>query len=652
MSDIELVRNAGIHSAIIVDDGYDAIPQATELVEEESWDSFFDDSQGAEVDRIREFFPEYSPTDRENLKSSQDFIDALWANKATVGDLLGDLFLTYEQTIQQNNRFLDAVESTLESLEVSFTRQGRDFVESGITADLIIIDLFLGIQQGKLDREFTVDQLKEVIRRRGENPLPSIVLMSQVNGISDLAKEFRKDVKLHASAFRHIGKKDLAIQGRLKGQIISLAAHRVDSHALAKFVDTWETNTLASVQAAANSLRKIDIDDLQHIRSMLLRFEGLNTSSYIIDVFDRVLQYEIESHGDVIEAALPLDKMVGDTAPLMISEDRDTYAVIEQTLFVNPNRRAHATGAEWPVTFGDILAPRQGYQVRPRDFFVGRSDLVFFIASPACDLVRKGGLTTALLIAGSLQEIDMTKPDLGVTSDTTPIITMNDGSRFQINWNFNELRTVKLGQLKRLLHTEKGYATIAARLREGPAVNLRQQFLSSIGRVGELAPLPRSFRFEAKLHVPLKEGSTQPLVLPDGKQITGNILVHRPGRYATAIIDSNCEEDLTAALLNLDLDVVASRSKEQFKILKEQARLRQIFRSGFHGIALPLGPARNAGLLKPEEKQPESDSAKPKTDNVATIVDEENAGQLLENQNSKAGLIIVTHLQPVTQITT
>ena len=643
MSDIDQVHDAGIHSAIIVDDGYDAIPQVAELLDEDCWESFFDDAQGEAATRIQTLFPDYQPEDREELKRSQEFIDALWQSRDTIRNLLGGLFDDYEQKIQDNRPFLDAAEAALNALDIPFNTCGRDFVDSAIEADLIVIDLFLGIQQGVDDRQLTVEHLKEVIKRREDVPLPSIVLMSQVSGIDDLARDFRRDVKLHASAFRHVRKNDLSKPGRMEGLILTLASHRSDSQALATFMETWETKAVEAVHAAADTLRKIDIDDLQHIRSMLLRFEGVNTSSYMLDVFDRVLQYEIESHGAVLDAALRLDEMADDPAPLMISNDRDTYTVLEQTLFVNPKRRTHATGAEWPIAFGDILGPRSGKPIKDRGFFSGHNDLIYFVTSPECDLIRKNGLTTALLVAGSLKNIDMARPGLAVTAKTTPVIEMDGGRRYQVDWDFGDLRTISLDQVKRLLHLDRGDVSIVARLREGPALSLRQQLLSNVGRVGEIAPLPRSWRFRANLYLPLQEGGTQAITIPDNVVITGNVLIPRSGQFAAAIIDSNCEDDLTAVLLGLDLQNVASKSKKHFETLKKQSRIRQIFRSGFHSSPLSPNKPCTAGLLKIGEVPPETDGKKPKTDNIATILESDDIEGELGNKLREAGLIVQIH---------
>lgn len=99
---------------------------------------------------------------------------------------------------------------------------------------------------------------------------------------------------------------------------------------------------------------------------------------------------------------------------------------------------------------------------------------------------------------------------------------------------------------------------------------------------------------------------------------------------------------MTAVLLDLDIASVAKKSKKRFEILKEQTRIRQIFRSGFQ-IELPLVERRSAGLLKLGEEQPEKDSAKPKIDNVATIVEGRVTEEDLAKLEQDVGLILRVH---------
>jgi len=176
MSDRRQVANAGIRSAIIVDDGYDVVPLVDELRDEEGWDNFFDDVQAGQEGRITAFYPEFNADNRDDLKEEQEFVTVLWENRAAVDDLLGDLFENYEQKAVDNAPFLQSAEAALRALGIPFTTHGRDFVDAATTADLIIIDLFLGIQQGAQDRKVTVVRLKEAIKLR-TGPLASIGLM-------------------------------------------------------------------------------------------------------------------------------------------------------------------------------------------------------------------------------------------------------------------------------------------------------------------------------------------------------------------------------------------------------------------------------------------------------------------------------------------
>jgi len=637
MSDGQVVAQAGIHSAIIVDDGYDEVPVVQELVDEDGWDSFFDDAQGQNAHRIIELYANYDPAEREKLKANQDFIKVLWESRHEIGDLLGDLFEDYEQKAQENLPFLRAAERALTALGIPYTTHGRDFVEAALNADLILIDLFLGIQQGPRDRELTVKRLRRAIGKR-TRPVPSIILMSRVAGIDDLAKEFRNDVHLHASAFRSILKADIPQQGRVERLVLTLAAHRADSQVLSGFVEMWQSKSIEAVQRAAESLRKIDIDDLQHMRHMLLRFEGLNTSTYMLDVFDRVLQYEIEEDGEIVEAASSLDAIADDPAPLLISNDRDTYSVLEKTIYVNSKRRAQSSGAVWPITFGDILGPRPGSTIKKRGFFSGREDLVFFVASPECDLIREDGLTTALLICGTLEEVNISKAVLGVSGNTTPVLVVDDGKRHQVSWDLGDLRTITLKRANSLLEFD-GDAVVVGRFRNVAALELRQKFLSTAGRVGQIAPLPRSFKFTAEIHYPSVNGGRARLALPEGVEVRGNALVARSGKFANLIFDSSCEDDLTTALLSVNTNDVPFGSRALVGKMKELGCIRKLFRSGLQWTELPLAGECNAEILNEGVPLPTKEGKKPKCEKVGTIVTELDFADNLGPKLRKAGLL-------------
>jgi hypothetical protein len=64
------------------------------------------------------------------------------------------------------------------------------------------------------------------------------------------------------------------------------------------------------------SIRRLDLSDYVQVRQVLLNFEGQPLGSYLLDVFDRVLQYEVEGNTGTINAAEDLNNI-----------DSDSYAV-------------------------------------------------------------------------------------------------------------------------------------------------------------------------------------------------------------------------------------------------------------------------------------------------------------------------------------
>lgn len=641
MTDEELIKNSGIRSAIIVDDGYDLAPKADELINVAPWDTLFDDAVGEAKAALQGVYAGFDPENREELKNDQKFIDALWASRTALGELVESVFHSYEQKALENAGFLRAAEKALDELGVAYETFGRDFIDAAQDADLIVIDLYLGTEQGKPEFDLTVNSLKKAMDKRA-GPPPSVVLMSQVGMVAERSKIFRREVGLHASGFRYIKKNDLEKPGRIGGLIVTLATHRKDSHALAFFLDTWQSKAKDAVDAAAADLRRIDIDDLQHTKSLLLNLEGLNTSSYMVDVFDRVLQYEIESNADVIRAASQLDKIGDDPPPLTIATDRDTFRLLDRTIFVNPKRRNQSTGAAWPITFGDVLAPRADSEIKKHGLFAGRRDRVFFVASPECDMIREDGLRTALLVTGRLHPLKMNEPILGGSLHVTPVLSLGANRRFQIEWDFGDLRTISRRQAENLLGL-RGDGSVVARLRDVSALGLRQKLLSNVGRVGEIAPPPKSFAFEASVFVPLKNGTLEKLALPGDHSLTGSCLVHRKSEHADLVFDQNSEHDFTDALHAINEADVAPHSAQYVRKCTEQSLLRQLFRTGIQRCRFPLAESASANLISPA--QADSDAGtQPKYEKVGTIVGASDVGGALGNKQNSAGLVF--HVRP------
>ena len=593
MSDRDIVAAAGIKTAIIVDDGYDPVPRANEL-RDVNWDIFFDDAIGGTAERIAVSYPKFDPDERETLRHDDAFVAALWKDREALDDLVSDLFDQYISATARNRRALGEVEKVLSDLGIDFATVGRNFVAAAADKDLIVIDLFLGAAQAKEDRQRTVAGLQEIIEKR-DNP-PAVVLMSQIN-LAQKAPELRDEVGLHASGFRSVQKTALSKGACLRRMIVTLAAHRADSMLLAGFTKRWGDGAHQAVDRSVKELRRIDIDDLHHIKTLLLTAEGLLPSSYMLNVLDRVLQYEIEADDAILSGAEALDEVSDKPAPLTIAHGKDSFRLIERTVYINPRRRERENGSVWPITFGDILMSRSPTVVSKTSLFQGDPNRVFFVASPECDLLRGGKkLRAALLIAGTLKPLEMAATLFG-EDGTTPIISRGK-KRYQIEWEFGHPETITLQRAKNHL-AATGPAIIAETLRDVSALNLRQQFLDHLGRVGMLALPPRTFRIAVQCAYPNVGGGLTPLKIGNETQLRGAMHVDQRTKAARIAFDQAQEDDLADALIAIDLAKVANNSRARIESLREQSQAQQLFRTGLHGLKYPLKDSQDVKLLAP-----------------------------------------------------
>ena len=616
MTDEEIIKQSGIQTAVIVDDGYDLEPTPDEVADAD-WDIFLDDAVGDRAENIRGHYPDFDPSKREALRQSDDFVSTLWKSRHDLKQEIGELFDVYDRKDRANRKFLDNVEATLTDLGIKFQSCGRDFVETAVEADLIVVDLFLGTSQKEIDRQLTVTGLRKVMERK--DVPPTVILMSQLS-IDKKAPELRDEVELHASGFQGIRKQDVDKAARLRRIIVSLASHRSDSQLLATFTQSWTASAKDAVKRSAKELRRIDIDDLHHIRSMVLCSEGLHPSSYLIDVLDRILQYEIEADANVLKAATAINQVGKKPAPLLIAQEKDSYRLIERLIYQNPERRSQKTGAAWPITFGDVIVSKNEVKVSKSSVFKGDVDRAFFVASPECDFVRDNKLTSALLIAGNLVPLKMGN-QLLADRETTAILDLGKRGRFQINWDFGMLETITLQRARNLL-AETGPGQIAGTMRDISALNLRQQFLDHFGRVGLMVPPPRNFRVSVDCQIPLHSGGHRKLVVGAKDRLDGTMLIDRTGVQAHIVLDQSQEADLAKALLDLDLKLVAKNSRAMIEKLREQSYLRQICRTGFRRLKYPLVKMQKGRLQQPD------DAENPNMPIVATIINDDDGNGL------------------------
>jgi len=576
----ELLFERKLTTALIVDDGYDEIPKAQDLVKQgAAWENFFADVDEGDKAHIVEAFPKYDETDADDLKKSDDFVATIWGIREKLRpELSQPLFETYDQASKADKLFLSKLEASLRAVGVEPLTSGRNVPATGKTVSIIFADLFLGSAQNDSDLEASLVRLQELLAERKASP-PLVILMSSSPRLSEKKAYFRDKAHLLGAMFRVLSKNDLLNETQFVQVLKRLALHNEDALRLASFLHCWDIGLDEAKSRFLAKIRCLDLADYAQIRQLLLNFEGQPLGSYVLDVFDRMLQHEIELDAATIQAAKELNKIQTDSyPPPYIAGSPDLQQLVYQTIYQNP-RRLEVPGTESgaPVAFGDIivkrtslLAPSAGAPPASGD-----SD-VLVVLTPACDLARSD-FRQALMISGKIELLSPKAWTYNKSAGTrTPIIILPpDGRRMWIRWELKDIQTLKRDELNEML-AEGGTHQILIRLRETHAIELQQKLLADLGRVGLVAQMPATFAVSVEVYTFNTESNLQPLTLPILQQEGG---VCYMGRDAASISTSRLGlseavlDELALAIAGIDKNSVHQKAQDTLARLKDTATL-------------------------------------------------------------------------------
>lgn len=589
----EVLAQASIANALIVDDAYDKTPLAKDLqADGDEWATLFADITPAEAADIAKVFPGYEKTHADELRSSKLFVETLWNHRAISPRLLDPLFARYEADKATDLRHLGALNQQLQDMGLKCKAVGREFEEHVAEADVVFIDLFLSSAQLAQDIELSIAGLSKAIEKRKSKP-PLVVLMSRSTRLMERRAEFKDRAKLFESAFRIIRKEDIQDAGILRRLILRLASHYADTTKLAAFVEAWESSLTSAAMRTTSLIRKLGLNEIAQIDQLLLSAEGEPTGSYLVDVFDKVLQYEIEAEPSIINAAKALNKLNHqEYPPPFVPGANDLLELVHNSLFHNRARLELPESLDSPLAFGDILwrrlpIPENAQATQPLSEF--GADYVLLVLTPACDLQRDG-VTRILFLAGKLRDLaatDWTYKD----EAKTPVCDLPDGSRKWIKWDVKHIETLNHAELQQLLDGDNPPFEVMARLRESHALELQQKLLSNMGRVGLIAPLPATFALTVEAYLPDPDGVLIKLEIPslnDG----GVCYVGRAGGgkpVERLILTEAACEAIAQGIGAKDLATVHERARELIAALSASGELLQVLEKG---VPLPSAQAQ------------------------------------------------------------
>jgi len=598
MTVADLLAERGITVALVIDDAYDDRPRADDLVDEDAWTNFFADV-GPDRERIEELYPPYRDREATQLRTDDAFVSALWSNRGTLRtELVTPLFELYQQGVSTDLAFLGTLETELTALGLTVLKGGRDLPSGAENADIVFADLFLGTPQRDPDMQRSIDRLNGLLIDRRDNP-PLVVLMSRSELLKEKRATFRDKARLIGAMFRVYSKNDLKDAPKLLRAVRRLATHQKDALRVVAFIRAWETRLDDATERFLAVIRRLDLPDYAQIQEILLEFEGQPLGSYLLDVFDRVLQHETEAEPSTITAAIGLGAInTKQYAPQHISGSPDLQELTYRSIWQHPKRlTVPGTVSGAPVSFGDVLIARNVLQPEQEG---AQSPAALVALTASCDLVRAGGVKRILFMAGSLSDLTPASWSFEDQTLRTPIVIFDDGRRFWIRWSTKDLRMLEPSEIRALTEGEGKSYEIYRRLKEGHALQLQQALFADMGRVGVLTPMPGTFAVSVAAFTVASNDAVRQLNIPSLTRDGGVVYTGREG-----------EDDVTRLVLTEeaadDLESIIAKTQEVDIHEKGRALLRSLQESSFFsdlqmGVTLPeqlkSKPARLKATVK------------------------------------------------------
>lgn len=613
-----ILADAKITKALIVDDAFDEIPLADDLSSDgPQWTHFFDDLSGPEKNALTTAFPDYATTEAEDLQKSDRFVQCLWMNRDLIAPELNQaLFARYQADMRADKAHLDKLKALLEGVGLTCNRVGREFIADVANADIVFMDLFLCSAQRPDDIKVSINGLAEAIELRKTKP-PLVILMSRSHRLEEKRADFREGTKLFESTFRILVKADIEVDGVVQRTVGRLATHYQKSLKLSEFVCAWEDGLDAAKDRTTKLIRKLGLSDLAQINHLLLSAEGEPMGSYLVDVFDKVLQHEIEANSNIIDTALALNQLDTSRFPApFIPGANDLLELVDHSLFHHRARLKLPGAIDSSVSFGDVLrrkppvlaaspvgaaapvpeaavaapaaaggAPAAPEPAKPAVLPEITDNMVMAVLSPACDLQRDQ-LRRVLLLVGELHPLKTEVWSAKVDGARTPVFDMGDGIRRWIKWDVKHVHMLSHAELNAMLHPEHPTFDKVARLRDLHALELQQKLLSSMGRVGLAAPMPatHAVRIEAfTVGDDKKLRKLDILSLADGGVCFIGRTTDGEKPHEKLVLTERACEDICRAIDQVDPETVHTKSKDILKAIQKSNVLLQTLE---HGITI------------------------------------------------------------------
>jgi hypothetical protein len=328
----------------------------------------------------------------------------------------------------------------------------------------------------------------------------------------------------------------------------------------------------------------------------------------------------------------------------------DLQDLVARSIWQNTERlKVVANTAGMPVSFGDVLVRHTRLSETALPAPPDMPDALV-VLTPACDLVRKPK-GRVILVGGQLKDLDSKSWRYKSKGVTTPIVQLSGHGRMTILWDLDDQRMLNRSELNGLMGARGPYQTMV-RLRESYALEIQQDLLSNMGRVGTVSKMPFTFPVDVSMSIAGTDGELKPLDLLATNRDGGVCITGRDGDgndLSRLTLTEDSIDEILEAIPNIQQDEVHEKARDSLRRLQRSSSFKSMLRSG-----LRAPPAAVKGGLIPieapiAEKSPQAEESaaassapeKEKTESVALIVRNPGEIKLSTKEFKQAAVVIV-----------
>jgi hypothetical protein len=573
----EILTRERITSASIIDDVYEDFPTSHDI-DDESWGFFLDDRTDHEASIVQKGYDITDPESRwDELRQDNKFIKFAWEHRDE-SKVFQALFRAFTERQASGKALLEPLRKLLfEELKLQGGTYGGQQGEAA-DAQLLFMDLFLGAQQDQEARNKALERVKAIVEPRRESP-PMLVLMSSSTRLHTMRDDFRDEAELMGCQFRTMQKAELSDPERLFELLYRLVASYQDSLKLSGFLDSWRQALQDATTRFLKTARRLDLRDYADLQTLILNAEGELIGAYLLEVFGKYFQFELEEDVRLSSAALSVNEMQWANYPAPHFLPAEVSANIADGMMF---RSVKLLKKSEPLQFGDLLFSTRvdalGEGAEPTANFARDERIALLVLTAACDL-QHGNARRFLFIVGVAKPSELLlhkKPNALLTP-----IMIHNGRQYVIDWDLGAPITWTPRELTTQL--DAGNFERVRRFRSLFSLQLQQLFTSSLSRVGTPVIPPVQQLTGVTISFKDHEGVLNSLVSTNPTDRQAVVLV---GRNENAHIDRlmlapEIVRDLRIDMQKVDINNLVVKEREKWQ---NAVQNRELFSKMEEGI--------------------------------------------------------------------